>query len=373
MCHGKDVGGESRRLRSHINETSEPGQAAGQLFTSLDSPPSRGSSYTYCLDLSDPRSASVFFHHLQHPSSVNARPRVCAVYSFVRESLSPFECIFRTPTPTLGVKLEQIARSGLQHTSTTSGTMSGPETVASTAPSMDDQPADGSSGSLLYDIVYDIVSSPVNLALVGVISFLLYKISKSRQQPATLPPPPPELPRLRRDFTVAELKKYDGTQPDGRVLTAINGNVFDVTKGKAFYGPGGNYAVFGGRDASRGLATFQITSSISDEYDDLSDLNSHEMESMREWEMQFKEKYYVVGRLLKPGEKPTNYSDEDEDTTPAEGASNVVRKRTTPAATEEPASSGSTAASQAPAPSTESATPATSQDAPEEADKPKAE
>uniref|UniRef100_A0A182SVR3 Uncharacterized protein n=1 Tax=Anopheles maculatus TaxID=74869 RepID=A0A182SVR3_9DIPT len=100
-----------------------------------------------------------------------------------------------------------------------------------------DDPSASSSGSLLYDIVYDIVSSPVNLALVGIISFLLYKISKSRQPPATLPPPPPELPRLRRDFTVAELKHYDGTQPDGRVLTAVNGNVYDVTKGKAFYGP----------------------------------------------------------------------------------------------------------------------------------------
>ncbi|XP_050071912.1 membrane-associated progesterone receptor component 1-like [Anopheles maculipalpis] len=215
--------------------------------------------------------------------------------------------------------------------------MSGPETVASSAPpTMDDQQS-AASGSLLYDIVYEIISSPVNLALVGIISFLLYKISKSRQPPATLPPPPPELPRLRRDFTVAELKQYDGTQPDGRVLTAVNGNVYDVTKGKAFYGPGGTYAVFGGRDASRGLATFQITSSFSDEYDDLSDLKSHEMESMREWEMQFKEKYYLVGRLLRPGEKPTNYSDEDEDT-PTD--SSDVRKRTTASATK--ATEGST-------------------------------
>ncbi|XP_040174865.1 uncharacterized protein LOC120906846 isoform X1 [Anopheles arabiensis] len=92
-------------------------------------------------------------------------------------------------------------------------------------------------GSLLSDIVNEIVSSPVNLALVCIISFLLYKMSKTRQPLATLPPPPPELPRLRRDFTLAELKQYDGTQPDGRVLTAVNGNVYDVTKGKAFYGP----------------------------------------------------------------------------------------------------------------------------------------
>jgi membrane-associated progesterone receptor component len=40
-----------------------------------------------------------------------------------------------------------------------------------------------------------------------------------------------------------------------------------------------------------------------------------EMDSVREWEMQFKEKYQLVGRLLKPGEQHASYSDEDEDTT----------------------------------------------------------
>lgn len=51
---------------------------------------------------------------------------------------------------------------------------------------------------------------------------------------------------------------------------------------------GGPYAAFGGRDASRGLATFNVTSSDTEEYDDLSDLDTMEMESVREWELQFK-------------------------------------------------------------------------------------
>lgn len=55
-----------------------------------------------------------------------------------------------------------------------------------------------------------------------------------------------------------------------------------------FYFAGGPYAAFGGRDASRGLATFNVTSSDTEEYDDLSDLDTMEMESVREWEMQFK-------------------------------------------------------------------------------------
>ena len=46
--------------------------------------------------------------------------------------------------------------------------------------------------------------------------------------------------------------------------------------------------MFAGRDASRGLGTFSVSvEAIKDDYDDLSDLNSMQMESIREWEMQF--------------------------------------------------------------------------------------
>lgn len=164
------------------------------------------------------------------------------------------------------------------------------------------------------EIIQEIISSPLNLALVAIITFLVYKIFKSQQPPKPSPPSAPELPKLRRDFTVAELKAYDGNQPDGRVLVAVLGNVYDVTRGKRFYGPGGPYAAFGGRDASRGLATFAVETTEV-EYDDLSDLSPAEMDSVREWEMQFKEKYDFVGRLLKQGEQPTNYSDEDDEPT----------------------------------------------------------
>lgn len=94
------------------------------------------------------------------------------------------------------------------------------------------------SSGILTNIVLEIVQSPLNIALVSLIAFLIYKIIKSRQSVPAVYTPEPQLPKIRKDFTVEELKKYDGTGEDGRVLVAVNGNVYDVTRGKRFYGPG---------------------------------------------------------------------------------------------------------------------------------------
>lgn len=57
------------------------------------------------------------------------------------------------------------------------------------------------------------------------------------------------------DLTDAELRAYDGTDPDKPVYLAINGTIFDVSVGRAFYGPGGHYGHFAGRDATRAWVT----------------------------------------------------------------------------------------------------------------------
>lgn len=83
--------------------------------------------------------------------------------------------------------------------------------------------------SFIGSIIAEIIYSPLNLLLVSLIAFLIYKIIKSRSDtgpPST--PPEPELPKLRKDFTVQELKQFDGNQADGRVLVAVNGHVYDV-------------------------------------------------------------------------------------------------------------------------------------------------
>jgi len=178
-----------------------------------------------------------------------------------------------------------------------------------------DSGAAGAGKNLVMNVVNELISSPLNLALLGVCGFLLYKIVSSRKQDKPSPPAEPPTPPLKKqDMSLEQLKQYDGTGDHGRICIAVNNKVFDVTRGKRFYGPGGPYGLFAGRDASRGLATFSLTEEvIKDEWDDLSDLDSMQMDSIREWEMQFTEKYDFIGRLLKPGEEPREYSDTEDD------------------------------------------------------------
>lgn len=165
------------------------------------------------------------------------------------------------------------------------------------------------------NFIINVLTNPLNVVLISICVYLLYKIKKSNdEQDAPSEPVPTGLPPMKkRDFTVAQLSEYDGVKNE-RILIAVNGKVFDVTnRGKNFYGPGGAYGIFAGHDASRGLAQFRLDKEvIKDTYDDLSDLTGMEMESVKEWEMQFLEKYEYVGKLLKDGEEPTDYS-EDED------------------------------------------------------------
>jgi len=58
-----------------------------------------------------------------------------------------------------------------------------------------------------------------------------------------------QLYRLRKPrlWTVEELSVYNGTDEELPILLGILGSVFDVTKGRSHYGPGGGYHHFAGR------------------------------------------------------------------------------------------------------------------------------
>ena len=90
------------------------------------------------------------------------------------------------------------------------------------------------------------------------------------------------------------------------VYLSVRGRVFDVTPGKNFYGPGGPYENFAGRDASRGLAcgSFDedmLTKNLDRPLDDLDDLDDDQKEALNGWEEKFAEKYLVVGKLVSVG------------------------------------------------------------------------
>ncbi|XP_047318838.1 membrane steroid-binding protein 2-like [Impatiens glandulifera] len=108
------------------------------------------------------------------------------------------------------------------------------------------------------------------------------------------------------DVTEEELRSYDGSDSQKPLLMAIKGQIFDVSRSRMFYGPGGPYALFAGRDASRALALMSF-----DEKDltgNIEGLGESELEVLLDWELKFKEKYVQVGQLV--GEK----KNEDEKT-----------------------------------------------------------
>lgn len=109
--------------------------------------------------------------------------------------------------------------------------------------------------------------------------------------------PPKPLPRgEERDYTLAELRGFDGTDPERPVLFAAKGKVFDVTRGRAFYGAGGPYAMFAGKDCSRALAKMSFDE--SDFVGDLSGIDADEREKLDDWVASFERKYRVLGRLV---------------------------------------------------------------------------
>ena len=141
--------------------------------------------------------------------------------------------------------------------------------------------------------VDDVISSPINICLVALICYFSYKLIKKDNsiQPSNKKNSKTrkELSKLsKQDFTLEQLKNFDGVKSEGRILMGVLGKVFDVSSARDFYGPGGPYSVFAGRDASRALATFSVDQSqFKEEYDDLSDLKPSQIDSIREWEMQF--------------------------------------------------------------------------------------
>ncbi|PIA37558.1 hypothetical protein AQUCO_03000257v1 [Aquilegia coerulea] len=93
-----------------------------------------------------------------------------------------------------------------------------------------------------------------------------------------------------------ELAIYNGTDANLPILLAILGSVFDVTKGKSHYGPGGSYSHFSGRDASRAFVSGNFTGDGL--IDSLHGLSSVEVKSVVDWRDFYFRSYIYVGNLI---------------------------------------------------------------------------
>lgn len=112
-------------------------------------------------------------------------------------------------------------------------------------------------------------------------------------------------------WTLDELAKYNGFPPDqkrdldvndenvlnykGPILLAADGLVFNVWKGRNFYGPGGEYHLFAGRDATRLLAKTIVREETEEEA--CKPLTIGEKAALAGWMFTLKNKYEVVGKL----------------------------------------------------------------------------
>jgi len=101
-------------------------------------------------------------------------------------------------------------------------------------------------------------------------------------------------------FTRDDLKHYRGVEADLPVLIALKKRVYDVTRGRGFYGPGGGYHFFSGRDGSRSFVTgcFEESFKCTEKSHVIDDLTVEEQQEVDNWVNFYDDKYDFVGMLV---------------------------------------------------------------------------
>lgn len=103
-----------------------------------------------------------------------------------------------------------------------------------------------------------------------------------------------------RDFTIEQLRTYDGVQ-NKEIYIGLRGDVYDVSDAVDFYGEGSGYHCFAGREASRAMARLSF-----DEVDlnslNLDDLSPFDKSNLDDWVDKFKyyKCYPIVGKVSLP-------------------------------------------------------------------------
>eukprot|EP00029_Vermamoeba_vermiformis_P009502 TRINITY_DN4754_c1_g1_i1.p1 TRINITY_DN4754_c1_g1~~TRINITY_DN4754_c1_g1_i1.p1 ORF type:complete len:200 (+),score=49.03 TRINITY_DN4754_c1_g1_i1:44-601(+) len=136
------------------------------------------------------------------------------------------------------------------------------------------------------------------------IVFILYMLKKLLFSSEPVRQPVVIKPReiILRNFSEEELKQFDGRNDETPIYICVKGKIYDCTRSRMFYGAGGPYAVFAGRDASRALALQSTDLKDVDNYS-LEGLSPSELDALNDWIMTYEMKYPVVGYLKRNGEE----------------------------------------------------------------------
>eukprot|EP00878_Enallax_costatus_P002466 GHUV01002646.1.p1 GENE.GHUV01002646.1~~GHUV01002646.1.p1 ORF type:complete len:163 (+),score=13.94 GHUV01002646.1:152-640(+) len=97
-------------------------------------------------------------------------------------------------------------------------------------------------------------------------------------------------------LTLGQLADYDGRDASKPVYISVRGKIYDVTAGKTFYGPGGPYAVFAGKECARALAFMKVTS--EDCNGNLDGATEAQLKTLEDWENKFRQKYGIAGEVV---------------------------------------------------------------------------
>lgn len=108
-----------------------------------------------------------------------------------------------------------------------------------------------------------------------------------------------------RNFTQKQLLYFDGTtdpktQEVKPVYLSVNGIVFDVSKGREYYGPGGPYELFAGHECGVALAKMSFDTNYLDDLEGCSKLSFGEKDELDNWINKFEHWrcYPIKGRLI---------------------------------------------------------------------------
>ncbi|XP_027359308.1 probable steroid-binding protein 3 [Abrus precatorius] len=121
-------------------------------------------------------------------------------------------------------------------------------------------------------------------------------VVSARTDPRFVDSEPAREPVQLGQVTDRELRSYNGSDPNKPLLMAIKGQIYDVSSGRNFYGPGGPYAMFAGKECSRALALLSFKP--EDINGNIEGLDESELAILEDWEYKFIEKYPKIGQLV---------------------------------------------------------------------------